>query len=630
MELKKALNTVGVFSLGAGAMISSGLFILPSFAFAEAGTGAILSYLCAGLCMLPAVFTKLELTSAIPKSGGAFFYLTRIFGAPVGMVAGLADWFSIALKSAFALVGIGVFGILLFPGLGEGEFKLIAVAACLLFTAVNLLSVEGTGKFQVLMVVFLIAILGAYILLGYRRMDFSRFTAAEGFDAQAIIRTTGMVFIAYGGITKITAAVEEVKDPKRMLVPGILSAFLVVQVIYLLVVSVTIGVMDGGILSASMSPLTDASKGFFRSSEANTLALILMAVAGLLSFFTTANAGILSASRVPMAMSRDGLLPPCFGSVSRRGTPALSILATAAFMIIIIVALDIAGLAKVASLFLMLVFFLENLGLIVIRFSKLSNYRPLFRSPLFPLFQVLGLVVYGILMAYQGTVPLLISAGFIILALLVYLFYGRKGYSRTNAFLAMMKRLSEPDYPGRSADLEDELLEILMSRDDIREDRFDRIVKNAIVLDYDRTITRDELFAEVSAHFARRFNLDKDKLLKNFIAREEQTSTLIWPGVAIPHAIPHVVVEGNSVFDVALVRARFGIRWTGGEVVYAAFCLMGSADERNFHLRALMSIAQTLQDPAFMKAWNEARNERELKTAVILTKRKRLHQEEGT
>jgi amino acid transporter len=163
-------------------------------------------------------------------------------------------------------------------------------------------------------------------------------------------------------------------------------------VIYLLVVSVTIGVMDGGILSASMSPLTDASKGFFRNSEANP-GPYPYGGRRLLSFFTTANAGILSASRVPMAMSRDGLLPPCFGSVSRRGTPALSILATAAFMIIIIVALDIAGLAKVASLFLLLVFFLENLGLIVIRFSKLSNYRPLFRSPSFPLFQVLGLVV---------------------------------------------------------------------------------------------------------------------------------------------------------------------------------------------------------------------------------------------
>jgi amino acid transporter len=73
MELRKVLSTAGVFSLAAGAMVSSGLFILPSVAFSEAGRGVILSYLFAGLCVIPAVLTKLELTSAIPKAGGAYF-----------------------------------------------------------------------------------------------------------------------------------------------------------------------------------------------------------------------------------------------------------------------------------------------------------------------------------------------------------------------------------------------------------------------------------------------------------------------------------------------------------------------------------------------------------------------------
>lgn len=93
----------------------------------------------------------------------------------------------------------------------------------------------------------------------------------------------------------------------------------------------------------------------------------------------------------------------------------------------------------------------------------------------------------------------------------------------------------------------------------------------------------------------------------------------------MPQAIPHVVVEGSSIFDLALCRARFGIRWSESEVVYAAFSIIGSKDERSFHLKALMSIAQTLQDPGFMKAWNEAGSERELRTAAILTKRRRHH-----
>jgi mannitol/fructose-specific phosphotransferase system IIA component (Ntr-type) len=86
-----------------------------------------------------------------------------------------------------------------------------------------------------------------------------------------------------------------------------------------------------------------------------------------------------------------------------------------------------------------------------------------------------------------------------------------------------------------------------------------------------------------------------------------------------------VVVEGESVFDLLLTRARFGIRWSETEVVYTAFAMIGSRDERTFHLQALMSIAQILQDPDFHKEWNAARNERELRTAVLLTKRRRAH-----
>jgi amino acid transporter/mannitol/fructose-specific phosphotransferase system IIA component (Ntr-type) len=626
MELKKVLTTTGVFSLGAGAMVSSGLFILPAIAFSEAGTGVLLAYLLAGICMIPAVFAKLELTSAIPRAGGAYFYLSRIFGAGVGTVAGLADWFSIAFKSAFALIGIGVFGSLIFPSFGETEFKIVAVGACVLFTAINLLSVKGTARFQVFMVAFLLAILIAFVLVGYRRMDFGHYTAGPPLVPFAILRTTGMVFISYGGITKVAAAVEEVKDPKRMLVPGMLGAFIVVQVLYLLVIFVTIGAMEPERLAASYSPLTDAAAIFLANPIAAGAARAVVAAGGLLAFFTTANAGILSASRVPLAMSRDGLLPGLLGRVSaRKGTPVAAILATGGFMIGVIVALDVQELAKVASLFLLLVFFLESLGLIVIRASRIANYRPVFRSPWFPVLPIFGVAVYGVLIGVQGSLPLLVAAGFIVLSVLWYLVYGRRGWSRTSAFVTMVKRLSEPDFAESGDDLEDELLEVLMERDNITEDRFDALVKEAPVLDYDHTVDREQFFADVGRLLSERWAIDPDKLAARFADREDQTPTVIYPGVAVPHAIPHVVMEGSSIFDLVLCRARFGIRWSESEVVYTAFAMVGSKDERSFHLKALMSIAQILQDPGFMKAWNEATSERELRTALILIKRKRHH-----
>lgn len=84
MTLKKSLSTIEVFSFGAGSMISSGLFILPSLAYSEASGGMIIAYFLAGLLMLPALFSQLELATAIPKSGGTYFFLERILGTPGG------------------------------------------------------------------------------------------------------------------------------------------------------------------------------------------------------------------------------------------------------------------------------------------------------------------------------------------------------------------------------------------------------------------------------------------------------------------------------------------------------------------------------------------------------------------
>ena len=111
--LKKDLGLVDVFAIAAGAMISSGLFVLPGIAFQKAGPAMILSYVLAGLLVIPAMLSKAELATAMPKAGGSYFFVERSLGPLLGTVAGLLSWFSLALKAAFALVGIGALSVLL-------------------------------------------------------------------------------------------------------------------------------------------------------------------------------------------------------------------------------------------------------------------------------------------------------------------------------------------------------------------------------------------------------------------------------------------------------------------------------------------------------------------------------------
>ena len=128
----------------------------------------------------------------------------------------------------------------------------------------------------------------------------------------------------------------------------------------------------------------------------------MLGAAALLAFATTANAGLLAASRTPMAMSRDELMPRFFGKVSRYGTPSHSILFTSGLMILSILFLPLENLVKAASTMMLLLLMLVNLSVIVMRESNIKYYKPSFRSPLYPWIQILGIIMYGFLIYKMG------------------------------------------------------------------------------------------------------------------------------------------------------------------------------------------------------------------------------------
>lgn len=626
MSLKKSLKTYDVFSLATGAMISSGIFILPAIAYAEAGSWAILSYFLAGLLMIPALFSQLELATALPKAGGTYFYIERILGSSSGMAAGFANWFSIALKSALALVGIGFFANILFPGLTPFQLKLISAAACVLFTVINIFSVESAGHSQGFLVIILLIILAQFVLIGYRSVDFQQIAdGAEKMNWNSIISVTGMVFISYGGLTKVASVAEEVKDPGRALVKGSLLAFIIVQILYVLTVTILSGILTPQEFVSSMSPLSDGAAKLFTNPLLKWIQIILLSSAAIIAFITTANAGIMSSSRVPLAMSRDKMLPQFFKRLSSKGIPVISIVVTSLFILILIFAFDLKDLAKIASLFMLLLFILVNLSVIVMRRTNMANYRPVFKSPLYPVLQIIGIVTYGALIFNMGIKPIVTASIFIVFSILWYIIFVKKHMTRKSALVHMVEKLVNREIVNSMEDLENELLEILIERDEIEEDRFSSIIRKSIVLDLEESMTRDELFVCIAEKVSDRWNINKNIIEKKLHIREESAETLIYPGIALPHAIPHVIIEGEKLFDIVLIRNKKGIIWNKkGVEVHTAFCLIGSKDERNFHLKALMSIAQIIQSPDFTVDWKNAQTAEELRTVMLLAKRKAI------
>ncbi len=133
--LKKELSLLDVFCIATGAMISSGLFILPGLAFAKAGPSVILSYIIAGIFCLPPLLSMAELTTAMPKAGGDYFYIMRGFGPLLGTLAGFSTWFSLSLKGAFALIGMGAYLRII----THMNLNSIAIIGCIFFIILNLI-----------------------------------------------------------------------------------------------------------------------------------------------------------------------------------------------------------------------------------------------------------------------------------------------------------------------------------------------------------------------------------------------------------------------------------------------------------------------------------------------------------
>ncbi|MEE4284990.1 MAG: amino acid permease, partial [Mariniphaga sp.] len=419
-KLKKELGLFEVFTISTGAMFSSGFFLLPGLASQYTGPSVFLAYLVSGILILPAMFSIAEIATAIPRSGGAYFFLDRSLGPMIGTIGGLGTYFALMLKSAFAIIGIGAYAAFFW----EVPVKIIAIMATLFFMVLNLVGAKKSSWLQNFLVTFLIIVLGAFIIDGLynvfftQRLDIPR--ANEHFSPffthgfEGIIITAGFVFVSYLGLTKIASVAEEIKNPERNIPLGMLLSLSITSLIYFLGVFVMVSVIEPSEFANDLAPAATAVKKLFTWMPGN-LGAYLMTGAAMAAFASTGNAGLLSSSRYPFAMGRDQLFPPMFSKVGKKGTPLAAILLTTGFILLFILVLSEEGIAKLASTFQLLIFLFINFSVIVFRKSKIESYDPGYKSPLYPYMQIIGMIISIVLIAYMGWMAILFTAAIVLM-----------------------------------------------------------------------------------------------------------------------------------------------------------------------------------------------------------------------
>jgi len=632
--LNRELGLLDVIAISTGAMISAGFFLLPGIAARQAGPSVFLAYFFASLLMLPAMFSMAELASATPKAGGAYFFIDRSLGPLFGAIGGIGNYLALTLKTAFALVGIGAYAALFF----DVPVKLTAIVFALVFLVMNVVGVKKTSRLQQFFVLLLLVVMIYFVAEGLREIFFSSGRAEylshlKPFlpnGMEGLMATTGLVFVSYLGLTQIATMSEEIRKPERNIPLGMILSLLITAVIYVFGVFIMVGVIPGDQLWYDLAPVSSASAKVF-SLVSPKVGTLLIVFAAITAFASTGNAGMMTASRIPLAMSRDKMLPETLSRINRFNTPAFSILLTAAVMLVVILFLRESDIARLASSFQLMLFMLLNVAVIVMRNSRIEAYDPGYKSPLYPWMQIFGIVSTFFMLIAMGWGSILFIMVVAAIAVAWYWYYAREKTSRGGAIYHWFALLGKKEHK----ELENELLHILKEKGLRDGDPFDEMIVSASITDLvnARTSFRSLVSDIVEKFSLEDGNIDAEGLKKQFKVK----------GTGSARVIPEVLIiagkdENAEKPMLHVVLSEKGIRQPQragvGEpesLVKVIFFMVNKASRPKQRLRFLSRLMDIIERERFTDAITSISNPREIKEYLLHNDRYiTLHLEKGS
>jgi len=430
-ELERTLGLSGGLAIGIGTMIGAGIFVFPGLAAGRAGPAAAASFAIGAVIALLVALPASELATAMPKSGGGYYFISRGLGALAGAIVGLSLWFGLVFATAFYLVGFGFYAVdtLAELGLAVGEGLVVPVALAFGagFTVLNVTGTENAAKLQNGVVALLLSILVVFLLyggldaLGLVGEPSTPETFAP-YGTTPIFTTAALVFTSYLGFAQVATVAGEMRDPGRNLPLAMVGSVLVVGVLYV----VTIFVATSAFPSARLATLGETAMVEVGREYLGAAGALAIVFGGLLATMSSANASVLSTSRAIYAVSKDALLPRWASRINLRyGTPHVALGLAGGPVLVLVATGQVEVLAEVASFLHLVLYGLICVALVALRRDEPDWYDPDFRVPGYPVVPVLGALASFALVGFMqpasqviGAVVMLASAGW-------YLYYAR-------------------------------------------------------------------------------------------------------------------------------------------------------------------------------------------------------------
>ena len=449
--LKRELGPLALVTLGIGAVIGAGIFVLTgAVASRNSGPALTLSMVMAGVACAFAGLCYAELASMIPVAGSAYTYAYATMGELFAWIIGWDLILEYSLSSSSVAVGWSAYANALFHEIGfdlparwtgspgsevmlpDGTaaiatFNVPATVICLLLTGLLIIGIRESARFNTAIVVLKVTVLAIFVAVGAHYVNtanwhpFIPHNAGEfgSFGWSGVLRGAGLIFFAYIGFDAVSTASQEAKNPGRSVPIGILGSLAICTVIYIAVGLVMTGIVPYPQLDVA-SPIALA----VQKTGVTWLAPIINigAICGISSVILV---NLLGQSRVFYSMSRDGLLPPVFSRLHPKfRTPHITTAVTGIVVAIAAGLFPIGVLGQLVSMGTLLAFAIVCVGVLILRRAEPDIPRP-FKTPGMPWVPIVGTLICFYLMSGLPLATWIRLVVWLVVGLTIYFTYGR-------------------------------------------------------------------------------------------------------------------------------------------------------------------------------------------------------------
>lgn len=470
-ELSRDLSLFHVTMMGVGMMVGAGVFLGIGNAIFHSGPGGVmLTFALNGLVAILTAMSYAELSSAIPRAGGAYNFARVAFGRRTSFIAGWMEWFASSIAGSAYAITFAIYlwhylkGLEILSFMGPDTMiaeKVTAGLITLVFIYINYKGASEAGKIGAIIALgqtlflALIGIAGIVIVI----KDPSRINNFVPFMPMGWMKlfvTMGFTYVAFEGFEVIAQAGDETINPKQNLPKAMIYSVCIVSITYVAVAFATVVAVKAG------SPGVDGEvwrwignykeKGFGEAiARIMPFANLFLTVAVIFASTSALNATIFSATRAVYALGRDRMLPGFMAKIAgKTKTPVIALCSTGALLIFVAVTLNTFNVASTASIMFLFLFFLVNVCAIRIRRNMADEMEYGFMTPLFPLFPVTAIILQVIMVFHLHEVShaaLIIGPSWIVIGFLVFHFYSKKHAKATDDEIQLIEEEAiERDY----------------------------------------------------------------------------------------------------------------------------------------------------------------------------------------